>query len=243
MKKLLIILFLSPLSAFALDFDGVDDYVNAGSDVSIENLALGSFTVSAWIRPRTTGDSSTGRIANKRPVGAAGGWLFFTDDIASIGAQTVDSGATTEANSRGADNAIAMNRWNHVAMTYSDSGDKIIRLYVSSREISYETQTAGLTSPGADTGGNLIIGDSTNDFIRSFNGNITDLRVYNRVLTISELRTLYYGTAIRNGLRAYWQLLGNSQNYAPDLSGNKNGGVLTNGPARGPLSPFILFRR
>jgi hypothetical protein len=233
MRKLLFILllFLSTLcfAGGSTNFDGTDDYTNVGSNSSIDDIASVALTVVAWIYPRTTGDAGTGRIANKRPVGSTGGWLFFTDDTASIGAQTVDSGAAAEANSRGADNAIRLNSWNHVAMTYNDLGDKVIRLYVGGREIAYQTQTAGVTSPGTDADGNLIIGDSANDFIRSFNGLMAYVRIFKSALTEDQvIESMNCGDFVTNDLVGYWPFWDGAIQY--DLSNFNNDGINVNGP-------------
>jgi len=49
----------------ALLFDGVDDFVNLGSDASIDNIFAGGGTVSAWIYPTGWGENGFGRILDK----------------------------------------------------------------------------------------------------------------------------------------------------------------------------------
>ncbi|MGH9857510.1 MAG: hypothetical protein ACRD4B_06670, partial [Acidobacteriota bacterium] len=57
----------------ALNFDGVNDYINAGSATSLDDLD-NSLTISAWIYPRETiSETFGGRIVDKR----APGWALF----------------------------------------------------------------------------------------------------------------------------------------------------------------------
>ena len=77
-----------------------------------------------------------------------------------------------------------------------------------------------------------------------WSGLIDDVRVYNRALSATEVRQVYYGIpTTQYGLVGHWQLLGTSNNFAPDISGKKNHGTLTNGPVRGALSKSLKFRR
>ncbi|HDI52337.1 MAG TPA: LamG domain-containing protein, partial [Bacteroidetes bacterium] len=222
-------------SGQALSFDGKDDYVDCGSGVSIDDLALGAFTVSAWIKPNTTGENGTGRIAAKRPNSKYGGWLFFVDNISSIGGQTANSNGNVEANSRGADNAITLGEWNYVVMVYDDSGDRKVRLYSNGNEISYQTHIAGTTSPGSDASGNLYIGQASDGNDRNFDGLIDEVRIYNRALSAEEIAEHYRVGAARlkrisldNGLVGYWPFHNGAGTVATDHSGNENHGTLIN---------------
>jgi len=223
----------------ALEFDGDDDEVDVGSGSSLDDLTAGGMTVVAWIKPNTTGEGGTGRIASKRQT-TVGGWLFFTDNTSSVGAQTVLSGVA-DANSRGADNAITLGAWNHVVMTYDDNGDRKIRLYSNGSEISYDTQTAGSATPTSDAVGNMKVGqsaDGTND--RNFDGLMDDVRIYNRALSASEVSRLYElgatthqnvtlksGLSLDSGLVGHWTFDGPDMvSNVADRSGNGNNGAL-----------------
>jgi len=176
----------------ALSFDGVNDYVNLGSASILDGLGLGSFTASAWMNPRTVGDTA-GRIFDKRPAGGSGGWLMNMNNVesSSITGTIVTNTGASNATSRGVANSITFNSWNHVVMTYSDTAaSRVIRLYVNGVEVTYSVQTASAATTGSDADGNLLVGDDST-LIRSFDGKIDDVRIYNRALTEAEIKRLY----------------------------------------------------
>ena len=226
----------------ALEFDGDDDYVNTGSGTSLDDLSLTDFAISAWIYANTTGDSGTGRIAAKRPSGGAGGWLFFTDNTSSIGAQILNTSGGVYAQARGANNALTLGQWQHVVMNFSGSGSNI-DLYVDAAEISYDTDTTGSGTLSGDSSGNLLIGDSPAAVgARNFDGKIDDFRIYDRALSMDEIRRLYnIGAAskfsktptnhLTDGLVGHWSFDGSvtSAGGTGDVSGNGNNGSFNGG--------------
>ena len=176
----------------SLDFDGANDNVNLGSATSVDNLAQGDITVSAWINPRTTGENSLGRIIEKRTTGgSSGGWIFRMNDTASITGLTVVSN-NADAQSTAANNSLTLNDWNYVVFKYSNSGDKKVYLYVNGAEVSYATQTTGTGSPNTDATGNLLISDA-NDLpgARTFDGVIDNVRASNTLRSTDWIATEY----------------------------------------------------
>jgi arabinan endo-1,5-alpha-L-arabinosidase len=75
-----------------------------------------------------------------------------------------------------------------VAVTYNDSGDRKLHLYINGTEVSYVASPAVkgklLVSSNTLIVGNRLTGD------RSFQGNLDELYVYNRALSASEVKTL-----------------------------------------------------
>lgn len=181
-----------------MEFDGASGYINALSGAAIDDLASGAFTVSAWITPDTVGEGGTGRIATKRSnvAGAAdnvGGWLFFTDATSSIGFITSDGAGGTQAQQRGADNAITLGARQHVLVTYNNSGDRKGHIYVGGSEITYDTDTAATGTVGSDAAGDLLIGGN-GDSTRTFDGLIEELAIWDSVLGSSDIASLVAGT-------------------------------------------------
>lgn len=239
----------------ARNFNGASGDIQTGSDAALDNLFQADVTILTWIKPDTTGEGATGRICSKRGTDAegGGGFLFFTDDVASLGAQTADDVPSVEATSRGADNAITLGAWNAVALTYSDGGDKKLKIYANdgTAEIGYTTQTAGTTSPGTDAGRNFFIGntgaESTGD-TRTFDGDIAWMTVYNAVLASAELDAFMNGKnpmRIRpNSLVACWPLWGV---HSPEInlvnalhSGTITGTIIqSDGPPMEPWTPNL----
>src|SRR3989344_4573527 len=169
-----------------LSFDGVDDYVNAGSATSLDNLE--TVTYSAWIYPKGYGSGSQGHIFNK----GAANWnssfyfnsgstlrFFWEYSVASVNSIT--------------SNTIALNVWAHVAVTYDVNGDRKAHIYINGVETSYSTQTASSGTRVDNAGESQIIGadDADATYSRFFNGLIDDVRVYNRALSGDEIKRLY----------------------------------------------------
>lgn len=192
-------------------FDGVSGDINCGSKPSIDDLALGSFSIVTLINPATIGENNTGRIASKRPISTNGGWLFFTDSVSSLGAQVIGGGGAVDAEVRGADNALTLGVYNHVVLTYILSS-KTLHIYVNGIEISYDTNNAGTLGGGTDTDGVLMIGNtSSGGDSRTFDGIFDHLTIYNRALSPSEVALLSresfygFGWASIEQLMAYYE--------------------------------------
>ena len=178
--------------------DGVDDYVDFSNPSELNTLTISGMSVSAWINPTTTGDNGTGRIFSKREGAALNGWLFFMDATNTIGVQVLTTtGGSNIFQSRGADNYITLNEWNHVAFTYSYNSGGPIKLYVNGSEINYSSQdTSNSNVPTSDSNGSLIMGDTSAGYNRSFNGSMSSGMIYNRVLSSDEILQNY--NALKN---------------------------------------------
>ena len=221
----------------ALDFDGVDDLVNAGSGASLDDLA--SYTVSAWIRPESLGDSSFGRIVDK-DNGNANGWLFFvcTSGVAPTCTSSLRLNhdfTGTDGSWSSANNSITLNQWQHVAVTYSPSAttnDPIF--YINGVVSAISSENTPTLSDDTDGVNNLRIGDRS-ALDRSFDGQIDEVRIYNRILSADEITRLYnlkkpkVVSGINNtGLVAYWPLDEGTGTRVEDASFNTNTGTTTN---------------
>lgn len=173
----------------SLEFDGTDDQVSAGSPALLDDMS--AFSISAWIYPQTPGESSRGVIISKVNGPPANGWFFriapgTTNALNfAVDYQTADLSKTTAAS------AINLNTWNHVVATWDGLTDASgVHLYVNGVETTYSgTPTDGSGTRVSDGAQNLIIGENGNGF-NAFDGLIDDVRIYNRVLTPSEVNTL-----------------------------------------------------
>src|SRR3989344_6090121 len=165
----------------AVNFDGTNDRIAIGSDL----IGTGADTISAWIKADSYGGGSFGRIESN------GQTLFYVNNIdgANIpGLRFTSNGANNIADS--AAGSIQLSTWYHVVATRNSSG--VANIYINGVLSGAANQNSG--TPGAGTT-NVQIGGRTSDDARNFDGLIDEVRVYNRVLTGTEISDLYNATS------------------------------------------------
>lgn len=173
----------------ALNFDGVNDYVDIGDKSSMEGLS--EISVSAWIK--TNQITADGEIVTKGAAGQAV-WLLFQNDIGSVSGRTnmftfaVGNGSTL-TRIEGATGIAKVEQWTHVVGVWKQSPETI-NLYVNGVQDSSTPTLSGVTmTTGADS---VRIGDDGSlGGTNVFNGLIDEVRFYNRALSADEVRKLY----------------------------------------------------
>ncbi len=181
----------------ALDFDGEDDFVDAGSESSVDDIFDGGATVSAWIHPRGWGEGNFGRIFDKADnLGTnRNGWAFeLYGSRQSLLFQQGFSGGI--GNWVTPVNSISLNEWQHVALVYDssfDTNDPVIYINgVPQTVTEIDTPSGAFRS---DAALNLTIGNYSLDTNRTWDGLIDDLRIYDRALDSDEIDSLHTMTA------------------------------------------------
>ncbi|MEI6057587.1 MAG: LamG domain-containing protein [bacterium] len=175
----------------ALSFNGIDQDVMLSASSTTLNLT-GPLTISSWIKeaalpaaytPVLTKGIESGDAANEQYYlgGSPNGNLVFK---VSDGKSDVSVGATSSST------LVSLNQWHHVVGSYNGAGT--LALYVDG--ILADTATSSLlalNTAGADQG--VGIGGSTS----FWNGSIADVRIYNKVLSSSQIFNLYIaGTSV-----------------------------------------------
>jgi hypothetical protein len=206
----------------ALDFDGQNCYVDIGFVLTGGH----SYTKEAWIKANQgtthniiTGDDDPFWLSGNH-LRAAHGWQTIPNDI-----QDPDE--------------FPMGQWVHVAVTF-DSATSTMKLYKNGVEVasSNTMSTYGTTylQVGAYNSSNL------------FDGDIDEVRVWNRALCIDELQTTMNGELTGNeaGLIVYYKfndgllgLLNLGITTAADASGHNNNGTLHNFSLTGLIGNFV----
>lgn len=164
-----------------LFFDGVDDYVNV---TSASGLNPSVISLAAWVK--TTDNGANGTVISKTTGCASAGYLIWINENGVASQRPsfwVGNGPWLDAP---AGVNVTDGAWHHIAGTYDGS---ISRLYVDGTERASST-------PGAETLSsttNLQIGESTTCG-DPLNGEIDEVRVYDRVLSASEISDLYNAT-------------------------------------------------
>lgn len=153
-----------------------NEYINTGADPITGTNATSTITVSGWIYQSGFGGSNAGKVfSNSKSliqIGTTGRIAFSSD------------GGTTLANT--ATNAVPSLTWTHFALTRNISGQ--INWYINGSANGTANQNAGYMA----TGTTLYIGNRPNgSATQAWAGYIDDFRVYNRVLSGSEITDLY----------------------------------------------------
>jgi len=209
----------------ALSFDGVDDLVDAGSQIILDDI--GARTISAWIRPNTLGESSTGRIIHKSTSSSedpSSGWFWRLVNNSGVNAMELRiaraSGDMVARSSTG----VSFGAWQHVVVTWDGSTLASIDFYING-------VATGETFTG--TGGGAFVSDADDSFIignnpglgRTFDGLIDDVRVYNRALSAAEIQALYKSgsaklvkTAVTNPITAKLLTSGTGGGVSSDVT-------------------------
>ncbi len=169
----------------ALSFDGIDDQVKV-LDASLSNLT--TMTLSAWVNTRGGGGAGTG---NGRIIGKGDKRRFqlvIGADNSSLGFFAGYTGGTGTWKSP--TGSLPLNSWHHVVASYTH-GDphNTPRIYIDGVSQSLTRTNTPSGDPVADDS-MLYIG-SRGDNAKVFDGNIDQVRVYNQILSASEVNALY----------------------------------------------------
>jgi hypothetical protein len=192
----------------ALSFDGSNDVLMLNS----VNFNTGDLTFSAWIY-RTTGGNANGWV-----MGSTG--QEFAADNVNRRICFTSNNATYLCT---ASNTLNLNAWQHVAVVRTLSGAATI--YINGTQVA----TGATGAPIASASWAIGNYPSAAGNVRPFAGKIDDVRVYSRLVTSSEISTMYT-SAISQGPIAKWSFEEGSGTTAADSSGNGRTATLVSGP-------------
>ena len=184
------------MNGTAINFDGVDDIVNAGNDPSLQ--ITGDQTWAAWIYADSFNPGGTDDIfiAKSTTTGSGLAYQFkATEDCGGqhLGIQITSDGiygptAATQCSAT----TLVTNTWYHLTAVYSASGPSL-HVYVNG--VLDDGGTRGSTIPSAihDSAAPVTLGATANSaFI--FDGIIDDARIYSSALGPNEIYSLYCAT-------------------------------------------------
>jgi len=224
-QKQVSVLTICP-SGSALEFDGVNDYVDLGNDNSLKPPL--PVTISAWIKLPVL--DSYGQIIGLDDQSSRyyGIWIHTGTGGIAVG---YGDGGTHGPHSRrskgGVGPALEVDVWYHITTVVTNAID--MDIYINA------TNVAGTYS---GTGGNLTYSNGKSSIgsrlglSSEFNGAIDEVSIWNRVLTAEQIRTLMHtrpDTGEPN-LVAYWDFDEGEGQVAHDSSGNGNNGFLGSDP-------------
>ena len=162
----------------ALSLDGINEFVDAANPTSLQ--ITGRLTVSAWINTKT-GDGVP--VSKYNFSNNTRSWRLYVTPT-NILAFTVSSDGVA-AQDLQSPTSISLNTWQYITATYDGAR---ITLYINGTSVASTPYTAGLFNSSA----HVIVGDNANGG-NPFNGQIDDVRIYNRALSATEVSALYNG--------------------------------------------------
>lgn len=231
----------------ALDFDGIDDYVDLGASTLFDNL--GPSTYCAWVNPQSFGGNNQGRIIDLSVPGTSYTMLHLKDDGANTNTfRFYKRYGTTALEVHAVPNTLVpsafLNSWSHLCATWSGgSSASDVKLFYNGFEVVQDDTTDGTGGLIDDSSGNFTIGSRGTTV--AFDGQIDDVRIYNRALSANEVQQLFASsTNTQNvGLLGYWRLDETSGTNIVDSSGNGYDGTVDTAvsPTSGVVSGALGF--
>ena len=162
----------------AFTFDGSNDYINFGNSSAVQQS---SGTLSAWAKASSPGGGYRGIIAKQGAYG-----LFYTDSVLVAYDWAADAPRSTGIN-------IADNTWKNVVLTYQSGVSNGTRIYING--VSVLTTTITIFNQI-----NNLFGGAEANASQFASCQVSSFKMYNRVLTATEVLQNYNATERRYGL-------------------------------------------
>jgi len=219
----------------ALQFDGKNDYVDAGNGASLN--ITDAITVEAWVKENVRVASS--KIASRRSVNS----FYFLGSNNGKPYGGIGDGTSYTTIDKATEMPIG--EWHHLAFTFIDAQNRGW-LYYDGQLTKEGTITQSI---GDLSGIKLSIGADIQGTNYYFNGAIDEVRIYNYARSADEIRLDYQAglathfgpsgktcsedpaSCMDYGLAGYWDMDEGKGGIANDKSGNGNTGKLGNGVA------------
>ena len=216
---------LTPISFPCAKFDGVDDYVSF-PDLDLFSFGNGTidfpFSITAWVK--TTSALATNQVILGKYQSPFEYYFHLrgTDTLPQL--EIRDQSAAVNCACSGTTGAV-VNIWVHVAATYNGVGGATagngIKIYTNGLNVT-GTPSNNAAYVAMENGTSISkIGLRSTPNTQPFKGFIRDVRIYNRVLSSSEITRVSNSELITDGLIGHWKLDGD----ADDSSGNGNNGT------------------
>jgi hypothetical protein len=209
---------------YALDFDGLDDYVDSGYSTHHTQT-----TIEAWIYPEGWGENSLGRVIDKREAGAQV-LLLYMWNTGQLAFERMFDGTDGQWQTQAG--TIALNTWQHIAVTYDDSDPaNKPSIYINGQLQTLNESSTPSGTAVTNTDDYLVGNRGAGD--RTFDGIIDELRIYSRILTSEEINDSYAGKRepSREGLVIEYLMDDGSGTTVTDSSGNGRDGDMSANPA------------
>jgi len=168
-------------SSSSLYFDGVNDYGEVNHSASLNDyLTTGELTISYWINPEI--GSTTRDLIAKRPITDNGGFVVQ----ANANQMGYDHVIFTNSGSKYVVIPYTQNQWQHISFTAKQND--AIRVYKNGI-LAGSLSLAGNTFVGTNSNMRLMANTMALELFQK--GNLDEVMIHNRVLSASEIISLY----------------------------------------------------
>lgn len=202
----------------SMDVSGAQTYLQCPASQSL-NLT-DALTLSAWVNPRSYGQGSNGRILDKGDGPASRGFSLMLDGTRRGPAYMVYGSAVAY----GTSDSVPLDTWTHIALVHNPAAGTAT-FYVNGQPAGSSSYSRANVDTAADP---LYLGIRGYDMMRSFDGQIDAVRVYNRPLTAVEASRLCQ-EGREGSLKGLWRFDDLAGTTAQDASGCGSTAQLLNG--------------
>lgn len=181
----------------ALNFDGANDYADAGQPVALQFGSTDPFSISMWANWASGGSGIEnavcyGDVAGAAPAGGDEGYYVSFDDGAAVTEGVFFdyyNGTAFRGTSTG-NNVIQRDTWHHILVTSDETNTRInMKIWIDGVLQAQNPRGNDLIGSINYSASNFNIG--ARDGKANFTGALDDGRVYSRVLSSAEIRWLY----------------------------------------------------
>lgn len=173
----------------ALEFDGTDDYVDAGSGASLD--ITGDITVVAWIKPSRVGPNQNILSKGDYLVGDACTYILeaFSDNKFLWG--NIQAAVPGQAIRSKTVPSFEVGKWTHVAATFNPKSHEAA-IYVNGKE---DNREAIPSTPPSKPKESLYIGKLHygNQNMNTFGGIIDEVAIFNAILIEDDIKSIMKG--------------------------------------------------
>ena len=195
---------------YELIFDGVDDYISFPNQVNPSYVSI-----SVWVKPNEVQTTLLRYILGQGDTGYSGFWVGLTTNGVRFSIGTGMDWHQLDGYS-----VPNIDQWNHICCTYD--GTNMVIYLNGSEIVSYAH--SGAINYGSIT--DFVMGSlATPHTSRFFKGGLSDVRIFNRSVTSSEVLALYNKESVTSGLINAWMINEESGITIVDSVGSNNGTI------------------
>lgn len=222
------------INNYSIEVDGIDAYVNCGTNSSLNFEHTDAFSFSLWFK-RDVNNVFHTLLSKMNPSGNRRGYFFGinSSNVVTVMLRT-DTSFTSQNLTYKSTNTITDTNWHHIVFTYDGlTAQSSGKIYIDG-----VAETVVATGGGSIT---TIESSATTPFLMSAlnttpllpaNGNLDEVAVFGSELSASDV-TAIYGTGVPNDITdlnpiSWWRFEEGSGTTAADSGSASNTGTLDN---------------